>query len=76
MFEKINRDSVSRFVKRNATTAIVVGSVVGQAAFAQTADAMDVATPLAYIAAAVVAKNLIGPAWTGLKYLAKVWNKV
>lgn len=46
------------------------------AAFAQSGTTIDTTTVLAYIAAGVVAAGAIGAAWTGLKYLIKVWRKV
>jgi hypothetical protein len=55
------------------TTALVLGS--SAPAFAADTD-FDVTGPLGYIAAGVVAKMAVGPAWAGLKYVGKAWNKV
>lgn len=61
-------------VRSNRRMTAVLLTVGAVPAFA--ADAMDVAGPLATITAAVVGKNLIGPAWTGLKYIGKAWSKM
>lgn len=61
-------------VRSNRRMTAVLLTVGAAPAFADTA--MDVAAPLATIAAAVVGKNLIGPAWTGLKYVGKAWAKM
>lgn len=63
---------------RMSAGAALVGGAFGGTAFAQSggSGSMDVTTILATIAAAVVAINLVGPAWAGLKVLKKAWNKV
>lgn len=66
--------AVADSVRNNRRMTAVLLTMGTVPAFA--AGEMDVAEPLAYIAAALVAKNLIGPAWTGLKYVGKAWNKI
>jgi hypothetical protein len=58
--------------RRMTAVMIAAGSVQ---AFAADGD-MVVTGVLATIAGAVVAKNTIGPAWTGLKYIGKAWAKL
>jgi hypothetical protein len=65
-------------LRNSVGAAIVGGTLAGSAAFAQTGggDSMDVTAILATIAAVVVAENLVGPAWAGVKILKKAWSKI
>ncbi|WP_266170758.1 hypothetical protein [Dyella subtropica] len=61
---------------RKSVIAAVVGGTFGGAAMAQTTTSMDVTGPLAVLAAAVVAVNLIGPAKAGIRFLKYAWSKI
>lgn len=75
-FAKI-KAALSARLKTSVGAALAGGAIAGNAAFAQTGgSSMDVSTLLATIAAVVVAVNLVGPAWAGVKVLKKAWNKV